>query len=177
LPASTPPPPPRRTAGIEVGDLPGTPWRFVDFDPALEGLAPRLRDERFPNARVTDGQVTLPLVLAQCPACTRCDAARTVECSTCSGTGKRTGFLDDDTEYDCEVRTPCGQCGQSGRVVSHSVMGKGACPHATWREEARTTDFTLRRCEACGLTSVKAPAFDWLVACASCGRIACSCRA
>lgn len=165
-----------QAAGIEGGDLPGTPWRFVDFVPPVEGLAPRVRDELFPNARVTDGTLTLPLVLAQCPPCTRCDAARTVECSTCHGTGKRTGFLDDDTEYDCEVRTPCGWCGQSGRVVSHSVMGKGACRHPGWREEARTADFALRRCEACSLSAVKAPAFDWITACASCGRIACSCR-
>lgn len=147
-------------------------WTFVDFPPGSEELTPRIADERFPRAVVTDGTRTLPLLLVMGAPCTRCDDKGEEVCGLCEGSGRPPAWL--PYEEECALRQRCSNCRGLKFANAGPRFSTGRCQHSNVVEELRVGEYTLSRCEQCGLGALKGDAPDF--ACAVCGRLACYCE-
>ena len=174
--------PPSLSARLAFENPAGVRWTFAPFQPAVEGVAPRTADARFPGALVTDGVRTLPLVVTLGPPCERCDEQGEQVCSTCGGTGSWVGMFSDDP-YDCEPRQRCSTCRGLKFVVTGSALGAGSCRHPPPRNELEMGPLSLRRCPDCGLAALCGPGdgltaeYRLTFACGVCGQFACRCAA
>jgi ankyrin repeat protein len=155
-------------------------WTYVDFPPR-DGVAPRTIDERFPNAWVTDGTRTVPLVLTMAAECTSCDEKGETVCSKCDGKGSYSSFLDPDHDVDCEPRQRCYSCRGLKFQVTGKRFSKGSCSHPNVVDEPDVGNYGFKRCETCGLAALHGElvthygqGVDW--ACGVCSRFACTCE-
>ena len=156
----------------------GTHWRFIPFEAAADEVTRPIDDARFPAARMTSGERTLPLAVLLGPPCTQCDEKAEVVCSECNGTGVGDNYLTGGT-FKCEPRMTCSSCRGLKYVVRSRVYGKGPCRHEETRVEQTlpatlSSTFKLElkflRCLECGL-----PALNTEFACGVCGFFVCRC--
>lgn len=149
---------------------PGVRWTFVEFRNA-DGLAPRTIDQRFPNAWVTDGTRTVPLILTMSAPCSSCDEKGEQVCSKCDGKGSYESYLDPDHDVDCDPRQRCTRCRGLKFHVTGARFSKGSCSHPEVSEEGKLGDFSFQRCRTCGLAALSKD-----FACGVCSRFACTCE-
>ncbi|MFT3711908.1 MAG: ankyrin repeat domain-containing protein [Archangium sp.] len=156
----------------------GTWWTFAPFDAPLDDVTSPIEDARFPRARMTSGERTLPFAVLLGPPCTQCDEKGETTCTECNGTGVGDNYLTGGT-FQCEPRQTCTSCKGLKYVVRTRTYGKGPCKHPTVDTEASLPDthstgfrlkLTMRRCSACGL-----PALNDGFACGVCGHFVCRC--
>lgn len=155
-------------------------WTFVDFPPR-EGVAPRTIDERFPNAWVTDGTRTVPLLLTMSAECDKCDEKGEQVCSKCNGNGSYSSFLDPDHDVDCDPRQRCSLCWGLKFHVSGKRFSKGSCSHPDVEKERDVGNYSFRRCQTCGLAALygdvgRGVFKDIDFACGVCSRFSCTCE-
>lgn len=149
-------------------------WRFVFPSPLpVEPVTSIIEDARMPNATVTDGARTLPLVVVLGPECTYCDEKGETECSACSGTGRSPSLFSDD-DNPCDPRQQCTLCRGLKFRVGSLRDAKGLCRHPRFDLEGNAGEFELRRCPSCGLARLQRSTFE-LSACGHCGHFVCVC--
>lgn len=157
----------------------GVRWRFLPFP--SDRVVGAVDDARVPNARVRcEGKslhAELPLAVVVNTACQHCDEQGETVCSTCDGSGVRSGFINADHEYDCPTRETCTFCGGTKFVLNSFRAGRGSCKHGKLVKEQSGKGYELSRCAKCGLPAITCGG-NWvdMFACGECGRFACSCR-
>jgi hypothetical protein len=153
-------------------------WTFAPFEAAINDVTSPIEDTRFPGARLTSGDQTLPLAVLLGPPCGTCDEKGQTVCSECNGTGLGDNYMTGGT-FKCEPRQTCTSCRGLKYVVRSRAYGKGSCKHKTIVAEqalprTQSTTFllelTMRRCADCGL-----PALNDEFACGVCGFFVCRC--
>lgn len=167
-----------------------TRWRVLgDERPAdLPDPTPPLVDARLghvPLARRPSGHA--PYALLPWPECPGCQGGLVVTpCARCDGRGEFIEFTG-----RAEERHPCDACGGTGNVELACCGGRNLVPRRGRPERCDHEalgapivgllddsigdlgDFTLHRCQACGLCVLREPNGDEHPACAGCGTFAC----
>lgn len=150
-------------------------WNLVEGSDAAAAGALERADPRAPGVTLTDGTLTLPLVVLLGRRCEACDARGEVVCTDCQGTGWRTALFGDD-DVSCPERQTCLRCAGTHFIVNGARPVTGPCAHGELVADGEGSGWALERCPVCGLATLTCfPLWTRMWACSGCGLFDCSC--